>query len=481
MMKKASMINENKNEVGWGSVIQGVALYQPDAIRGNRVDNIFYEEAGNQKYLVESYTRSRALVEVMGTKVGYRWTFGTSGSRGPQLAGLKKMFYNPKAYFVLPYKNKHTRTGQVEFTGYFIPSFSMWVGQPGNLGFDERGIVDEERAKKFYEDTWSKMDDKQALLNDRAEYCFTPEDAFQLEGSGVFDSEKLAEQQVNIEQKLIELPKSARLIWPYSKEIGGVDRNAIPTHEFTSSGKIQIAELPIKGEGGQVPDNLYVAAADSIDLERATATGQTDLSKFAIVVYRRQFGLNPPKIVAIYKDRPTNVDEAYDNALKLAQFYNAKVLFEATRVGIFKHFQKYNKTGYFLKRPRQTISSNKQNATQYGCPATPAIIEHYIELIQQYVFDYYDQIDFIEVIDELTRWSYEAKGKFDLTVAFGLALLADEDMLGKHPKVTQEKQKMPNFGYYRNEYGQKVYGIIKETQPDVARYGWFKETNQRYY
>lgn len=478
MKKKASKIDKDKNETGWGSIVEGITADKPRKLRGARVYNLIFEEAGSFKTLVDTYIESRALVFVGGSyRIGCRTIQGTSSGENTELQGLKKIFYNPKQFLVLPYKHNYTKTGETAFTGYFIPSYTIWFGTPDNPGFDSRGVVDEERAKAYYLAYWNTITDPQHLLRDRAEYCFTPEDAFLLEGSKIFDSEKLSEQKINIEQHLVETPKNARLIWPYSKELGGVDRSAIPTVEFTNSGKIKIAELPIKDDNGKIPDNLYVIGIDAIDSASAVATGQTDLSKYAIIVFRRQYGLQPPKIVALYKERPDDPSDAHDTALKLAEFYNAKVLFEATRISIFNHFKRYNQLGYFLRRPKSTLTNVRQNANQFGCPATQAIIQHQIELIQQYVFDYYDQIDFIEVVDELLTYSYENKTKFDLTVALAMALLADEDLLGKNPKLEQVRTLVRNVGYYINQYGQKEYGIIPDNQePRTIRYeGWFRE------
>ena len=70
------------------------------------------------------------------------------GDSGKELAGLNKMFYNPKGYKILPYKNTYGQDGQVQYTGYFIPAYTMWFGDDeGNVGVDSRGVVDEERAK----------------------------------------------------------------------------------------------------------------------------------------------------------------------------------------------------------------------------------------------------------------------------------------------------------------------------------------------
>ena len=396
------------------------------------------------------------------------------------MEGLYKMFNNPTEYHILPYKHFYSKTGDVSYTGFFIPSYTLWYGDQDNPGYDSRGVVDEERAKKYYENQWSKIKDPKLLMQDKAEYCFTPEDAFALEGGGVFNLEKLSEQKMNIEQlKIVEKPQTAKLIWPYNKDKQCVDRDQIPQIKFDPNGKLLILETPMTDATGQPINNLYVIGVDGIDSGKDTSTGQKDVSKYAIIVFRRRLGLKSPKIVAIYKDRPDNPEEAHDTALKLAQFYNAKILFEATRVSIFSHFKRYDKLSYFLRRPKTTLTNKHQNIKQYGCPATDNIIDHQIELIQQYIYDYCEEINFIDVINELIRYSNAAKRKFDLVAALGMALLADEDMMGKTPKENSLlDKKIKNIGYYTNEYGQKVYGIIDSNRsgPTTMDTGWYRET-----
>ena len=84
-----------------------------------------------------------------GIKVGVKIGGGTGGDSGPQLAGLSKMFYNPKGYKVLPFKHKYTKDLKYAYTGYFIPAHAFAL-DPQYL--DERGVTDETRFRKFYED-----------------------------------------------------------------------------------------------------------------------------------------------------------------------------------------------------------------------------------------------------------------------------------------------------------------------------------------
>ena len=200
---------------------------------------------------------------------------------------------------------------------------------------------------------------------------------------------------------------------------------------------------------------------DSIDGDASSSTSQNDVSDFCIVIKKRQFGISEPKYVAIYKDRPKDVRTAYDNALKLLQWYNCKMVVEATRVGIITYFKEKGALNYLFKRPRATLSNpNAQNIKQYGALATPAVIDHQLELIEQFVYDYSHTIEFPQMIQELLKYSYENKRKFDIVAAMGMCELADEEMYGKSIKESTTQKEWRDIGYYYDEYGRKKYGVI---------------------
>ena len=76
------------------------------------------------------------------------------------------------------------------------------------------------------------------------------------------------------------------------------------------------------------------------------------------------------------------------------------------------------------------------------------------------------------MIQELMKYSYENKRKFDIVAALGMCLLADEDMIGKVAKASNYAVKKISFGYTKNEYGQIGWDYEK-----VNNYGSFKEEN----
>ena len=402
-------------------------------------------------------------------------THNTSGEQGPQLAGLKTMFFNPKGYSMLPYMNRSMQ-GEPQLTGYFIPSYSMWLGNPVGTGFDDRGVVYQEAAKQYYLKKWEKIDDPKALIIDKAEYCFTPEDAFVLEGSNNFDQEKLAEQKAAIEiHKTIPLPRQMQLRWQIKEN--QVDYDQRPTAQV-GEGPIRFTEMPICDEHGIPFKNLYVIGVDGIDQGTNESSGQTDVSKFAIVVYRRQLGLQEPKIVAVYKERPRHIKDAWDICLKLAMFYNAKVLIEYTKISVVHHFKNVGKEHYLMHKPQGSQASGGRRTInrQIGVTPTQAVIEHYLELIENYIVDYYQFIEYTDLLDELISYSYENKRKFDLVAAFGMCLLADEELRGR-PARANTVQETLSLGYTRNEHGQVKLNNTKwneQTQFDYSRGSRFK-------
>jgi hypothetical protein len=484
MMKRASKVTTEGTEFGWMATIEGVVADKPRKLRGGRVERLFFEESGSNPILVTAYNQSEALVSVMGKRIGTRFTWGTGGDNGVQLAGLSGMFYNPTDYNFLPYRHNYTDNKQYVYTGFFIAAYTMYIPM-----CDSRGVCNEIDAKIYYNsERVKKSNDAKNLLEYKSEFCFTPEEALIRQGDNRFDTELLAEQIANIElHKTVEIPKMAKLNWEFSKEIGGANRQKAPTIEYTDKGLITIVEAPIVDENNIPYNNLYVAGIDSIDSDESSSSGQKDVSTFCIVIKRRQFGLKEPKYVAMYKYRPKDVRDAYDTAIKLLMYYNCKAVIETSRVSLITHFKTEKKLNLLFLRPRATTSDvNKANTRMYGCSATVPNINHYLDLVENYIRDYSHEMSILEMLNECIKYSFINKRKFDIVAAMGMAELADEELMGNAPrssaKVTKEWK---DIGYYTDEYGYKQFGVIPKTLPErnlnfhTQNYSWMNYDNTR--
>ena len=209
--------------------------------------------------------------------------------------------------------------------------------------------------------------------------------------------------------------------------------------------------------------NLYVIGIDGIDIGSGQTSENTkNPSDFCLVVKKRVYGLDEPQYVAIYKDRPNDIREAYRTAVKLAQYYNAVINIEATRQSIIPWAREKKFLKYFMKRPRATLTDSIRNTNkQYGTPATLAIISHQTDLIADYINDYSHTIWFDEMLDEFNRYTDENKRKFDIVAAVAMCELADEELAGVIPKqVTVQNDTWQDVGYYTDEHGCKRWGVI---------------------
>lgn len=477
------MRNGTKIPTGWGSQIQKIVADDPGKIRGDRTDVLVFEEAGLWPKLTKAFIQADALVGQVGSQWGIRLIGGTGGSTGPQLEGLRKMYYNPKVFGILPYRHNYTQTGEETLSAFFLPAFKS-IKDLSML--DHRGYISDEKGKEYLDQMRNlKASDPEALVTYCAEYCYNAEEAFSLEGDNKFNKVNIAEQLTNI-RALKKCPPIETGYLEYSYRDGAHTEQNINGFRWipNQNGKIKILEHPLWNLPERVDEegnvtwrppadkirDLYVIGIDGIDIGKSQTSEYTkDPSDFCLVVYKRAYGLQEPQFVAIYKDRPNDVRECYKIAIKLAQYYNAVINIEATRQSIIPYARERKLLNLFMKRPRATLTDSIRNTNkQYGTPATAQIIDHQTDLIADYINDYCHLIWFDEMLDELNRYTDENKRKFDIVAAMAMALLADEELRGLVPKLVEvQRQQWADIGFYTDEYGHRRYGRIPKQNINI--------------
>lgn len=425
------MINGVKTPIGWGSQIQGIVVDKPGKLRGDRTDVLMFEEVGLWPGFTKAYTQSDALVGQIGSQWGIRLLGGTGGESGPQLEGLRKIYYNPKIFGVLPYRHNYTQTGDYTISSFFLPAFKSIKE---HYLLDSRGYISDEDGKKYFDKKRAlKTADPKELVVYTAEFCYNAEEAFSLEGDNKFNKVLIADQLAKI-RILKQCPKIETGYLKYTFKDTIHSKENIDSLQWipNPNGKIKILEHPVwmlpaeKDEDGNIVTqaveemkNLYVIGIDAIDMGAdQTSEFTRDPSDFCIVVKKRVLGLGEPKYVALYKDRPADVREAYKIAIQLAQYYNAMINIEATRMSLITWARSNKYLHYFMKRPRATLTDVSRGVSKsYGTPATAAIIAHQTDLIADFINDYCHTIWFEEMLDEFNRYTDENKRKFDIVAA----------------------------------------------------------------
>lgn len=475
-------------DFGWRSVVIGINGSKPSNIRGDRVDLLIYDEAGSWPDLTTAVVQGQELCEVQGVPRGIMLFGGTGGDFGPPLEGLKKIYYNPKAFKILPFRHNWTQDGTIIESGFFLPYFLQSLN-PEYM--DSRGVCNQTEYKKvLQEERNNLLAVPEDYLKKCAERCWNAEEAFTLEGQNKFNKMKIADQLAKIRlHKIGPRPQVGTIDYTYKSNKHSLE-NIDGFRWLLNSGKVQILEHPVwsdlykeqiekqkkeaeeQGIDFEAPvytemNDLYVAGIDGIDIGAAQTSKETrDPSDFCIVIKRRAFGLNEPQYVAMYKDRPQNIREAYKIAMCMCRYYNCRINIEATRVGMITWARENKCLQYFMKRPRATLTDIKYGTTkQYGTPATKTIIEQQTDLIADYVEDYGHNIWFEDMLVQLNGYNDENKTKFDIIAALGMVELADQELSGRQPtKVDKEVEEFQDYGYYINNKGYREFGVIPKKQ-----------------
>lgn len=475
-------------DFGWRSVVIGINGSKPSNIRGDRVDLLIYDEAGSWPDLTTAVVQGQELCEVQGVPRGIMLFGGTGGDFGPPLEGLKKIYYNPKAFKILPFRHKWTQDGTTIESGFFLPYFLQSLN-PEYM--DSRGVCNQTEYKKLLQEERNNLlAVPEEYLKKCAERCWNAEEAFTLEGQNKFNKMKIADQLAKIRlHKIGPRPQVGTIDYTYKSNKHSLE-NIDGFRWLLNSGKVQILEHPVwsdlykeqiekqkreaeeQGIDFEAPvytemNDLYVAGIDGIDIGAAQTSKETrDPSDFCIVIKRRAFGLNEPQYVAMYKDRPQNIREAYKIAMCMCKYYNCRINIEATRVGMITWARENKCLQYFMKRPRATLTDIKYGTTkQYGTPATKTIIEQQTDLIADYVEDYGHNIWFEDMLEQLNGYNDENKTKFDIIAALGMVELADQELSGRQPtKVDKEVEEFQDYGYYINDKGYREFGVIPKKQ-----------------
>ena len=481
-------VNGQYEDQGFLSEVIGKNGSKPSNIRGERVDLLIFDEAGSWPGLTTAIIQGQELCEVQGVPRGIMLYGGTGGDMGAPLAGLKKIYYNPKAFKVLPYRHNYTQTGEYELTGFFIPYFAQAL-DPKYM--DNRGVCDTEEFKKFLQEERNHLlAVPEEYYKKCAERCWYAEEAFNLEGDNKFNKTLISDQLAEIRLHK-RGPKPERGNLNYIFKTGKQTKENIDGFKWTLNvnSKLQILEHPIWSSefkhsptykyydkdtiGSQYNEmkDLYIAGVDGIDIGANDTSKETrDPSDFCIVILKRAMGMQEPQIVAMYKHRPPDERDAFKIAIRLCQYYNAKINIEATRKSFYTWAKDKGYGSMFVRRPKATMTSDlsKSLSNQIGTPATKQIIDQHTSLTAHFVEDYCHTIWFEEILNELISYNDENKTKFDIVASLGMVFLLDQELSQRVPsEVVKKIEEFEDFGYYVDEKGYRRWGVIPKPDKEL--------------
>lgn len=392
-----------QTEQGYLSSITGITLKNdPERIRGTRGKLVLWEESGKFPSLLDAWRVEQPAVESDdGVAFGLMISFGTGGTEGASFDGLKELFYKPKAYNILSFPNIWDDNAEQTECGFFVPAWSnlesfdedgkyIYMDEDGN-SFREKAVEELIKQRNIIKDGGASQQSIDRFISERP---IKPQEAVLELGKNIFPRKLLMDQltRLRTNKKLQSMKHIVDLSWDGNGNVIATEKK---TGDITNyplkkdqkpAGSVVIWEYPVKDP----PFGLYIGGCDPYDHDESftNSLGSTFIFK------RVQAGEAwTDVIVAEYSGRPDTAEEYYENVRKLLLFYNARLLFENERKGIYPYFTNKHCDYLLADQPDKVISELFKNSTvqrRKGCHMTKQIRAYGEGLILEWMMEEYE-------------------------------------------------------------------------------------------
>ena len=393
-----------QTEQGYLSSITGITLKNdPERVRGTRAKLVLWEEGGKFPSLLDAWRIEQPSVETDdGKAFGLMIAFGTGGTEGASFEGLKELFYKPKSYNVLSFPNIWDEGRENTECAFFVPAYSNLESfdDDGNQVYmDKDGNSYKEKAIENLIDQRNKVKDggasQQSIDRFISERPIKPAEAVLELGQNIFPRKLLMDQltRIRTNKKLQSMKHIVDLEWDGNGQVKATEK---PSGDITNyplkkgdkpHGSVVIWEYPVKDP----PHGLYIGGCDPYDHDDSftNSLGSTFIFKRV-----RAGEAWTDVIVAEYSGRPDTAEEYYENVRKLLTFYNARLLFENERKGIYPYFTNKHCDYLLADQPDKIISEvfkDSKVQRRKGCHMTKQIRAYGEGLILEWLLDEFEE------------------------------------------------------------------------------------------
>lgn len=393
-----------QTEQGYLSSITGITLKNdPERVRGTRAKLVLWEEGGKFPSLLDAWRIEQPSVETDdGKAFGLMIAFGTGGTEGASFEGLKELFYKPKSYNVLSFPNIWDEGRENTECAFFVPAYSNLESfdDDGNQVYmDKDGNSYKEKAIQNLIDQRNKVKDggasQQSIDRFISERPIRPAEAVLELGKNIFPRKLLMDQltRIGTNKKLQSMKHIVDLEWDGNGQVKATEK---PSGDITNyplkkgdkpHGSVVIWEYPVKDP----PLGLYIGGCDPYDHDDSftNSLGSTFIFKRV-----RAGEAWTDVIVAEYSGRPDTAEEYYENVRKLLTFYNARLLFENERKGIYPYFTNKHCDYLLADQPDKIISEvfkDSKVQRRKGCHMTKQIRAYGEGLILEWLLDEFEE------------------------------------------------------------------------------------------
>ena len=335
-----------------------------DKLNGSRGILYLIEEAGIFSNLGSLYQMIRPSVEDGKDVYGLIFAYGTAGDENSNFTDLQEMMYNPDGYNMEKNPNVWDKEGQGRkwFT-FFYPAYLNRANC-----MDENGNSDVTKALlEICQDRYTvkyNSSDINAITKRISQYPITPQEAIIRAHSTIFPVTELNERlnQIDNNPNFYNDTYVGNLVFNGDGEVEFVISNDKPIRDFPTkdnkiTGAIEIYALPEKDSNGKIPNERYIAGADPYDDD---ASNTMSLGSFFVL------DTWTDTLVMEYTGRPMFANDYFEICRKGCLFYNAKLMYENNKKGLFAYFSMMNSSYLLALTPEYLKDKCLIKDTGYG-------------------------------------------------------------------------------------------------------------------
>ena len=367
-----------------------------DKLNGSRGVLYLIEEAGIFSNLNNLYQMIRPSVEDGKDVYGLIFMYGTAGDDMSDFTSLQEIMYNPDGYNMEKNLNVWDKEGQGRkwFT-FFYPAYLNRANC-----MDENGNSDVTKALlEICQDRYVvkyNSSDINAITKRISQYPITPQEAIIRAHSTIFPITELNERlnQIDNNPNFYNDTYVGDLVFNGNGEVEFVISNDKPIRDFPTkdnkiTGAIEIYALPEKDSNGKIPNERYIAGADPYDDD---ASNTMSLGSFFVL------DTWTDTIVMEYTGRPVFANDYFEICRKGCLFYNAKLMYENNKKGLFAYFSMMNSSYLLAVTPnylkdKQLIKDIGYGNKACGINATIAIKGYGYQKIREWLLQPYTKIE----------------------------------------------------------------------------------------
>ena len=445
-----------ETEQGYLSAITGITLKNdPERLRGTRGKLVLFEEGGKFPGLETAWQIERPAVETDdGVAFGLLIAFGTGGTEGAAFDGLKNMFYHPDAFNVLGFPNIWDDNAESTKCGFFSPSYWNLESEDG-LYMDSSGNSKKSDAIERLIIERNKVRDggasQEAIDRFISERPMKPAEACLELGKNIFPKKLLMDQLTRIRTnvKLQNMKHVVDLTWDGNGQVKATEKKSGDITAYKPDkrddkprGSVVIWEYPV----ADPPFGLYIGGCDPYDHDESFTNSLGSTFIFKRVKAGEAWN---DVIVAEYTGRPDTAEEYYENVRKLLTFYNARLLFENERKGIYPYFTNKHCDYLLADQPDKIITEifkDSRVQRRKGCHMTKQIRAYGEGLILEWLMEEYEpgHLNIERIYSEpLLEELIETDGikNVDRVIALCMVMIYREELYQVKVAAAKEKNK----------------------------------------